>query len=147
MARDIKIFNAEMTDDSGGLVMSIGIGDLPRSISGIELLAHKWLVIFLSELESSPIDPNSGGGILQEIGMNTDIKTLTDFRAIAQLALDKTNGELFMSQIEDDIDDEQERLASSSLVGVEKEGEDGFSVTVQIVNDSGIGASLIVPLV
>ena len=87
MARDIKIFNTTYYSESlSGYPVNIDIGSKPRAMSGIELLIHKWLVLFLSEPLSDPIDPDSGGGILQEIGQNTDTKTLTDFRAKCELA-------------------------------------------------------------
>ena len=59
----------------------------------------------------------------------------------------KVDSEIFMSQIEDDIDDEQERLHQSVLLGVEKDGEDGFNVSIQIINEASIAQNLIVPMV
>lgn len=148
MARDIKIFNTTYYSQFlSGYPVDIEIGSKPRGMSGLELLIHKWLVIFLSEPLSDPTDPDSGGGILQEIGQNTDTKTLTDFRAKCELGRQKTDNEIFLSQIEDDIDDEQERLSQSILLGVEKDGEDGFNVKVQIINEAQIAQDLIVPMV
>ena len=150
MARDIRIFNLTNYDSSvEGYVVEIGIsisGSQPRSMSGLELLLHKWLVIFLSEPMSDPMDLDSGGGVLQEIGQNTDTKTLTDFRAKSERARSKTDQELFLSQIDDDIEDEQERLFGSTLISVSKDGEDGFNITIQIVNEARISANLIIPM-
>lgn len=148
MARDIKILNTTSYSQSvNGYIVDIEIGSKPRSMSGLELLIHKWLVIFLSEPLSDPTDPDSGGGVLQEIGQNSDTKTLTDFRAKCELARQKTDNEIFMSQIEDDIDDEQERLSQSILVGVDKDGDDGFALKIQIINEASIAQDLIVPMI
>ena len=147
MPRDVKVLNTlRYIDQLDAVVLNANIGNRSRSLSGYELLVQKWVAIFLSNSLTDPLDPDSGGGMLSEIGGNATFHSLADFQAKAQLAADKTNQEIYLSQIEDGIDDEQEILSIASIVSViqgviddvSQDTIDGFTITINIRNEAGI---------
>lgn len=155
MARDVKILNTlNYIKSINASVLEPNIGRRSRSLSGYELLVQKWVAIFLSSSLTDPLDPDSGGGMLGSIGENTTFQSLADFQAKAQAAADKTNQEIIISQIEDGIDDEQERLLNASVDNVvqgfvdevAEDSVDGFTITISIRNEADVVGLFALPI-
>lgn len=143
---DLFFIPAKEILDNGSVVIELNIGQSPRKISGIQKLIQIWINKFLSSPGRNIFDLNGGGGVLSMIGNNINTTTTDSLKGLLAAAINKTNKEVFEDQLVDEDSEDDELLASATLLGVEIIAEDEININIQIVSQAGTSQALVVPI-
>lgn len=133
---------AQISPSYSKAAVSFGIVRPIRYISGIDRLVQSWLLIFLSSPGSDIFDANSGGGGRSLVGKSTDSGQQSVAADLA-LCIDRTKMEMMRLQSNAPFLPMEERLMSSSLVGVNFDRESSILYAdVALISMAGTAAQL-----
>ena len=133
--------------EDGSQLLDIGIGRQPRKISGIQKLIQIWASLFLSDPGHHILDMESGGGVASLLGRNNNNDfSNNNLKNLISAAIDKTNQEIFESQMSDEEVDDDEALETAYLVGIDIIAEDEIDIKIKLVSKANTSQSIVVPL-
>jgi hypothetical protein len=108
-----------------------------QTVKGMSKLVQIVVLSLLNTPGKDVLDPASGGGIPEMVGMNYDPSDLSDILAELTRLVRKTEMEIMANQIGLNIDPE-ERLKSISIVSVGPgRGIDEVAARIRVINELG----------
>ena len=133
---------ANISPSNEKAAVSFGVVRPMRFISGIDRLVQSWLLLFFTTPGTDIFNVNSGGGARSLIGKTTDAGNQSVAADLA-LCIDRTKMELMKLQAQAPYLPMEERLMSSSLLGVnfDKEKSTLFA-DVSLISMAGTVAQL-----
>lgn len=144
---DLYFTPVEIIFEDGSQLLNIGIGTTPRKISGIQKLIQIWASLFLSDPGHHILDMESGGGVSSLLGRNNNNDfSNNNMKNLISVAIDKTNQEVFESQMVDENVDDDEALETAYLIGIETIAEDEIDIKIKLVTKANTSQSIVVPL-
>jgi hypothetical protein len=133
---------AQISPSVDKAALNLGVIRPIKFISGIDRLVQAWLLLFFSSPGTDIFSPNSGGGARSLIGKTTDAGHQSVAADLA-LCIDRTKMELMKLQANAPYLPMEERLMSSSLVGVNFNRESStLFADVSLISMAGTAAQL-----
>jgi len=146
MHTDLLIMQPYKILDDGSEEIDIGITTAPRKVSGVRLLAQIWAMAFLSESGKAVLYQDEGGGMAALVGSTTSEFTRGDLSNLVSIAISKVNEEIIRHQADEEIDDENEILATAFLLGIYSDSADSADVQVRVVSQAGSNLAVQLPI-
>lgn len=142
-------FRALKVDDLGNIAFGFG-SETPQSITGINKLVQLIVLKLLKTPGRDIISPETGGGLLQLIGGNTNPDDPREMISDISPKIKKAESEIIYEQMNSDID-AAERLQKLNIIDVSVDPANitSYNVTIEVINESEqvasatIGVSLI----
>lgn len=117
--------------------------DRSQGVRGINKLLVQWTLLFLTPKGSDPVRPQRGTVFANLIGSN--IAAAQDVQDVVLLAIEDCN-EQFIAAQRLTQRDEDELLRIASLADFAVTSADGIYVQIEIFNQTGEGATVLLPL-
>lgn len=140
--RQVDIFIAQGVDFTDGVEVNLAFADRERVVAGAQKLIQKWLIAFLTKLETVQADPNYGTEFMRKLQQGNIVND-ADVRLEFSEAAARVADTLERTDAGNPNDDERLQLAelrSFTITKVE------LLMTVEITSQAGEGATVILPV-
>lgn len=141
---DILLLRTVYTPCEDGKVSVDVSKEQPHIVSGIEKMAQRYTLFFLSQAGTCALEPDKGTDLIGDLSSGKIYNTETLGSAVARA---KAYADASMSSSEEDGDPDDEILSSSEILGVSMEsGNASATISIKLISKSGDSYTYVTPV-